>query len=143
MKPVVLLFFVLASFICKAQSDSLLFHSLERILKAEKGQDYKDQVFISINKYDLERVKIKDTTLIKAGDREFKVILLREPTDKKDFYILPIEFHGDNYIAFRIQNCNRPVNKTFHISYLKQDGVFILDSFEVRPDKKPSRVIDN
>ncbi len=134
MKLTVLLLFVLTNFNCQSQSDSLLFHSLERILKAEKGQDYKDQIFISINKYDLERVNIKDTALIKAGDREFRVILLREPTNKKDFYVLPIEFHSDNYIAFRIQNCNRSVNKTFKVSYVKQDRVFILDSFEEQLD---------
>ena len=127
-----------------AQSDSLLFQSLERILKSEKDQDYKDEVFISINKYDLERSHIQDTTLIKAGDREFKIILLKEPTDKKDFYVLPIEFHSDDYIGFRIQNCNRPVNKTFRISYMKQNGTFILDSFEVEQQEiKHNRVIDN
>ena len=131
MKLFIFLSLILCCFNCFAQSDSLLFRSLEKIIDSEKGVGYKNEIFIAVNKYDLERVKIKDTTLIKACGRDFKVILLKEPSDRKDFYVLPTDFHEDYYTVFRIQNCNRVVNKTFTVSFLKEDNSFILNSFDV------------
>jgi len=132
MRPLVFIFFMVSGFNSFGQSDSLLFRSLERILRNEKGIGYKDDIYLAVNKYDLERLKIKDTTIISAAGRDFNVILLKNPSDKKDFYVLPIGYHKDNYIVFNIQNCNRLPEKTFTISYTKnQDNLFELDAFEL------------
>jgi len=130
MKPILFILGMVAGFSCFAQSDSLLFRSLERILKNEKGEGYKGEIFIAINKDDLNSLKIKDTTTIQAGDKTFKVILLKNPSDWKDFYVLPIGYHKDNYIVFNIQNCNRKIDKTYTISYSRNaENSFELDDF--------------
>jgi hypothetical protein len=134
-KYIAISFLLLFGCTCLAQTDSLLFRSLTQILTRENGLGFKDQVFISVNKYDLEHMSIKDTTELVANGRAYKIILLKEPNSKKDLYVLPIQFAGNYYIAINITTCHRgDTDKTFSVAYSKGENILDIDGITDKGD---------